>query len=219
VENAYRDKSSVSLPQVAAQHYLGAYDHKDRWLSYFYQIDLVKRSGAQSILEVGPGNGTVSAYLARQGMQMTTVDIDPALKPDFVASVVALPFDDARFDAVMACEVLEHLPFESFTMALTELARVSKRDILISLPDIRRTALYLAAKIPCLPGFSFRLRLMRRKEHHFDGEHYWEIGARGFNLRKVREAISAAGLECQDEFVATDAPFYHFFILRKSAAA
>jgi SAM-dependent methyltransferase len=39
----------------------------------------------------------------------TTVDIDPARKPDVVADAHALPFPDASFELVLCTEVLEHL--------------------------------------------------------------------------------------------------------------
>lgn len=199
--------------QVDSGHYQNGYDHKLRWIAYFYQIDTVRGLNAKTVLEVGPGNGTVSSYLNKMGIEVTTVDIDPALAPTAVASVLDLPFPDNHFDVAMACEVLEHLPFEKFSDALRELARVSKGNVFISLPDARHSLLYLVLKLPFLREIAFRLRMMKRVEHRFDGEHYWEIGKRGFPPSRVRAAIAGCGLAVVEEFVAPDAPYYHFFLM------
>ena len=57
-------------PQVSEGQYLFKnYDTKERWMSYWYQIDQVLNAGGRNILEVVPGNGTVCAYLRREGLK------------------------------------------------------------------------------------------------------------------------------------------------------
>jgi SAM-dependent methyltransferase len=96
--------------QVSQNHYYSDYDSIDRFISYFYQTDLIKTLQPQSILEVGVGNKTLTNYLKQYGYSVTTCDFDKKLAPDYVADIRALPFEDASFDAVLAFEVLEHLP-------------------------------------------------------------------------------------------------------------
>lgn len=205
--------------QAHAHHYVRGYDHKPRWLAYFYQISNVLKLGKHSILEVGPGNGTVSAYLKMSGMQVTTADIDPEHEPTVVASILDMPFPDNQFDIAMACEVLEHLPFEEVPIALKELARVSKEYVLISLPDVRRSLLHLVLKLPFLNEIAFRVRVMTRKVHIFHVGHYWEIGKLGYPPSRVREVIEFCDLTLIEEFAAQDAPFFHFFLMRKTQKA
>lgn len=202
--------------QAHSDHYVHGYDHKPRWLAYFYQIDTVLRLKKHSVLEVGPGNGTVSSYLRMSGMEVTTADIDPEHKPTVVASILALPFEDNTFDVGMACEVLEHIPFEEVPIALGELARVSKEYVLISLPDVRRSLLHLVLKIPFFKEIAFRVRVMTNKLHVFNVGHYWEIGKRGYSPSRIRALIEMCNLTLVDEFVSHDAPFFHFFLMRKS---
>lgn len=45
-----------------------------------------------------------------------------------------LDFPDDSFDVVVACEVIEHLPFGVFERALAEFVRVSRKYIVISAP-------------------------------------------------------------------------------------
>ncbi len=46
-----------------------------------------------------------------------------------------MPFENASFDLVTCLEVLEHLPFDVYSKALFELERVSKKYIIISVPN------------------------------------------------------------------------------------
>jgi len=202
--------------QINPDHYVHDYDHKPRWLSYFYQIESVLKLNKHSILEVGPGNGTVSSYLKMSGMTVTTADIDSAHNPTVVASVLDLPFPDGTFDVAMACEVLEHIPFEEVPAALSELARVSKEYVLISVPDVRHSLIYFVLKIPFLSEIALRIRMMTHKEHIFNVGHYWEIGKRGYSPSRVRSLIKNCGLTVINEFAENDAPFFHFFLMRKS---
>src|SRR3989344_780154 len=114
-------------------HYLRRkYNHKIRWMNYWHQIDEILETGAGTVLEVGKGNGIVSDYLRKVGIQITTIDIDSTTRPDVVGSVASLPFEDDQFDLVLAAEILEHLPQNEIKIALSELKRVSKEKILIT---------------------------------------------------------------------------------------
>lgn len=98
-----------------------------------------------SVLDVGCGEGVVTERLARlTGVRTVGVDIgDEKLRDEWsrraggtlsfdAASAYELPFEDGSFDCVCALEVLEHL--ERPRDALAELARVSSRSVLLSVP-------------------------------------------------------------------------------------
>ena len=122
--------------QVEPSHYFKpSYDTKKRFISYWHQITELIQLKPSSILEIGIGNSLVSNYLKQRGYNVTTMDIDPCLNPDIVASIDRIPFTDESFDVVACFEVLEHLPYEKFTISLKELHRVSRRYVVLSLPD------------------------------------------------------------------------------------
>jgi SAM-dependent methyltransferase len=123
-------------PQVGVDHY-GApgYNTKERACSFWHQVDEVRGLGARTVLEVGPGNGIVSDWLRRVGVEVTTLDMDPALEPDVQGSVTELPFADNAFDAALCSQVLEHMPFSAAERGLRELARVARSGIVLSVPD------------------------------------------------------------------------------------
>ena len=124
-----------------------------RWLINRFQrrvADLVALSVGQLgappyCLDVGCGEGYVLEYLRGElpHIHLCGVDLDKeALKraragnndtPLYRGDVLNLPFADGSFDMVICLEVLEHL--ESPWLAVDELARVSSRDLLVSVPN------------------------------------------------------------------------------------
>jgi SAM-dependent methyltransferase len=123
-------------PQVEAEHYSGTvYNSKERVCSYWHQVDEVRGLGARTVLEIGPGAGIVTDWLRRAGMEVTTLDMDPALGANVHGSATDLPFGDDAFDAVLCAQVLEHMPFGEVERALAEFARVGRTGAVLSVPD------------------------------------------------------------------------------------
>lgn len=75
---------------------------------------------AELKIDVGAGAKREAGYL--------TVDVTPYFKPDFLASVTDLPFDDESVGEVRCWHVLEHLPREQLITAMNEMWRVLKVD-------------------------------------------------------------------------------------------
>jgi ubiquinone/menaquinone biosynthesis C-methylase UbiE len=106
----------------------------------------VRWSSAASVLDVGCGEGIGTVRMAGVLPEARVVGLDvadPGLleewkrrqhdRIEFVAgSAYDLPFADDSFDLVSAIEVFEHL--ERPEQALGEMARVSRRGILLSVP-------------------------------------------------------------------------------------
>jgi ubiquinone/menaquinone biosynthesis C-methylase UbiE len=105
----------------------------------------VKMCHPVTILDVGCGEGFVLHELRKQniGKKLEGVDAMPEaieigkkLHPHLklkVGDIYKLPYKDNSFDAVLCCEVLEHL--EHPEKALKELKRVSKKHVILSVPN------------------------------------------------------------------------------------
>lgn len=204
-------------PQVNPEHYFSKnYDSKERFISYWHQIDEIISLAPESILEIGIGNGFVADYLDHRDLKVTTMDIDPNLKPDIAGSVLTLPFFEKAFEVVACFEVLEHLPYEDFYRALNEIHRVSRKYAVLSLPDVTRTY-RLHLQLPKIGQIKRLISWPRQKpyNHTFDGEHYWEIGKAGYQLQQVLAEITRAGFTIKNTYQVFEFPYHRFFVLTK----
>lgn len=204
------------MVQVPKEHYFGLkYDSKARWISYWYQINEVVKTTPSSVLEIGVGNKTVSDYLKKIGIKVTTCDFDKNLKPDVVADARKLPFKKDSFDIVLCAEVLEHIPLRDFKRALEEIKRVGKSAV-ITLPHFSITNIYFGAKLfPFIPKKEVSIKIDIPTKHKFLGEHYWEIGKKGYSLALIKVKIKSVGFKIEKSFYPTENPYHHFFVLSK----
>ena len=124
-----------ALVQVPTTHYMDGYDTLERFQSYWHQLQQATALGGR-VVEIGIGNGTVSAILRLRGLEVVTVDLDSNLRPDVVADIRDLPFETGSFDGALACEVLEHLPWDDLPKALGELRRVARKWTVVSVPSV-----------------------------------------------------------------------------------
>lgn len=125
--------------QEDKSHYtFSNYIAKSRWNSFWHQIDEIQKLAPETVLELGPGPGIFKAIATHLGIKVETLDIDPELKPDHVASVTEMPFPDGSYDVVCAFQMLEHLPYNVSLKAFREMVRVSKHYVVISLPDAKK---------------------------------------------------------------------------------
>lgn len=205
--------------QVNKEHYNKNYDSLERFISYYCQINLVRKTNPEKILEIGIGNKTVSNYLKLNGLNITTCDFDKSLEPDYAADIRDLPFKDNSYDLVMACEILEHLPWNEFDTALKEIQRVSKKYAIISLP-YPGIVFESVLKMPLIGRlFRKKINLFFRiplffKKLKFNGEHYWEIGIRGYPISKIRAMINRRFRILKEVRPELDS-YHHFFLLEK----
>jgi len=203
---------------MKANHYsnIETYDSKERFVSYWHQINEIKACKPKTILEIGMGNGFVTDYLKKWKFNVTTLDISKDLKADYTGSVTKLPFENNSFDVISCCEVLEHLPFEQSLIGLKELHRVAKKKVILSLPDYNK-AIKFGFNLPKTKFFTkiISYPYFFKKPAIFDGQHYWEIGKTEFSLKKLLFLMEKTGFKIIKTYRVFDCPYWRFFILQK----
>lgn len=171
----------VQIPAANYRHRLGL----TNFINAHYQIRDCLRFKPMKVLIIGVGTGIEKAILSQLGITVTTLDIDPELHPDVVGSAHDLSmFSKGEFDVVIASHVLEHLPFSLFERCLQQIATVGKHAI-IYLPIACLTP---EIAFGVRPLFLTKLRLVLTffwKTYRFNGEHYWEIGTKGYPVRRI----------------------------------
>ena len=105
----------------------------------------VKKLNVNSILDGGAGEGFTLEYLRVRNIGKTyegidffgkAVEIGSKIHPKITLkkeSIYELPYKDNSFDLVLSTEVLEHL--KEPKIALKEIVRVSKKYVLLSVPN------------------------------------------------------------------------------------
>lgn len=219
------------MVQVDSDHYSAKYQSPERFQLYYHLFRTVMDLSPSAALEVGIGSAVVTNLLRQNGVEVTTADFDPALRPDVVADVRNLPFEDDAFDVVIASQVLEHIPFTDLKLAMGELSRTARNYCVISIPFNRHNfTLYCELRINRYLRFrgglnrlldrygKFYLNLgisRSRKSFVADGEHQWEIGYKEYPLIRVRETFAAFG-QVVREFRVPLSPYHYVFVLRTS---
>jgi hypothetical protein len=151
---------------------------------------------------------------------VTTFDIDETFRPDAVGSVHEMTlFADGQFDVVTASHVLEHMALPYLDLGLREIARVA-RYALVYLPVHGRHV-----QLRVAPGFrdldlSFAVNVFNYfkkpdgvSAHYQGGQHFWEIGMRGFRVRDLLRRF-AGEFEVLNHYRNPDWPISYNFVLR-----
>lgn len=215
-ERPGRHRGGQGIHERAGMGYFDVeYDSKARFASYWHQISEIISLSPANVLEIGIGNRVVSNYLRSRGCEVTTLDIREELSPDIVASVLDMPIDDGAFDVVACYEVLEHLEYGCFGKALREMRRVCARKTVISLPD-QGGALRALLKVPFVREKRLMIPYPRLRPPALEAYHKWEIGRKGYPLRRVVSDMESARFALERTYRVFENPVHRFFVLKKA---
>jgi SAM-dependent methyltransferase len=148
-------------------------------------IALVPRD-VRSLLDAGCGNGVFANRLsrARADVEVTATDRSQAAlahvtTAKFAADLTDIPRPDKSFDAVSCLQVLEHVQHQHYDRALGELARLSRRYLVIGVP-FREDLLRDFTRCPeCLSHFNLNF--------HF----------RSYDTANIARMFAPYGFECR----------------------
>src|SRR6266540_1385881 len=190
--------------------------------SYYQYRDVESLNTAgRRMLIIGPGQGLDTQVFKWRGYDVVTLDIDERFSPDVVGSVHDLSmFESGRFDVAIASHVVEHVAEPYLDKALSEIARVADHA-LIYLPLAGRAFhLRLIPGITALDAsllFYYRFNPFERPDgttpKYSEGQHFWEIGLRGWRRRDVRRRLSRH-FEIVNEYRNRDWLGSYNFVLR-----
>ncbi len=199
--------------QVKPSHYENEGLAPLRIDSVSHQIREISFSNCQNILEIGVGGGLVKHFLTLfPNIKHTSLDIAADLNPDYVGSVIDMPFEDNAFEFTLCCQVLEHIPFQDFLPSLQEIRRVTQTKVVLSLPDQRRV-MGLSLCLPKIPWKKWELNYKLIPSQHKDRDHQWEIGVAGTSGSLVEKTILEAGFSIERQYRLEKHSWHCFYIL------
>lgn len=154
--------------------------------------DLQSLPAVRRVLIVGPGQGLDREVLRWRGYDVETFDIDPTFKPDHQGSVHDLArFTTRQFDALVVSHVLEHLAEPYLDQSLREIARVGQHALIYLPVAGRHTQIRIQLGFKNIEWnligdlFNYFDRCDGRTARFMGGQHFWEIGRRGFHVRAL----------------------------------
>ncbi len=207
-------KGPVREENLAKTAYLSdeyfAYSQLWSFSEQIYQINLLK---PVNMLEIGVGNGFVSRFLENMGVNVTTLDINPALDPDIVAPVdgIADYVTPNEFDLIVCCEVLEHLPFEEFEGIIEQFSRLSPRLFLTIPTNFKYIGFGGFLKFPGLTRWLGLWLEWPLKHAELADMHFWEIGYdRKTSQKKIMETLNKYYSDVETDLFKAN-PYHRYF--------
>jgi len=199
--------------QVNHLHYdFGRYVTPERWNSYWHQINEALLDNPINILIIGVGDNIVPTIIRTKSVDVKTFDYDPDLNSDYVGDIREIDsiIQNDSFDVVMCCQVLEHLEFEFFEPIVQKLLNIAKKKVILSVPYNHRIVFYFSLKLPKIPHIKYEIAVPTFWERwKFDGEHFWEVGTKGYQKKRIEQIISKIGPITKCYFASANK--YHLF--------
>ena len=196
------------------ESYRRRYMSLPRMITHWHQANSVADVTAVGgkVLEIGPGAGHTTWLLRHWGLHVTTLDFDSSVNPDIVGDVTNISCETDSFDCVLAAEVLEHIPFSEFEKALLELKRVSRGPVIVTLPA-PFAGMSSLINFSGLKARGLYFGLPYWVSHKFDGQHYWELGKRGYSIWRIRRIFKRLGFYAISEFRPAPSLYCYFFVM------
>jgi hypothetical protein len=188
------------VPKIKQQWH--AYYSRKRIVHQWTQVHLLSTIECEKILEIGPALGLVTSMLANIGYEVHTLDVAPRLfvypdVPHHQKDLCNLQSHQiAGYDAILCCETLEHIPWDSVGAVLSAFHDSGAKYLIVSVPYMGFQVfgeIYFNT-VTVRQYFSMKKLLWRKR---FAGEpaggHQWEIGYKGYSLRRWESQLKESG--------------------------
>ena len=184
-------------------------------MSIWYQLDeLLAIPDIKSLLDIGPGSDLFRNTLLalKSDIRYKTLDIADDVGADYIGGITNIPRKDNSHDVVSAFQVLEHISFDDVPQALRELQRVAAHKVLISVPHYGPQCTF-SLKVPFIPQLRFAVKIPYPKKLTFNGQHYWEIGRKGYPARRFNNLLRQYFV-IEKEYVPFENQYHRFYVLQ-----
>nr|WP_316640655.1 class I SAM-dependent methyltransferase [uncultured Roseateles sp.] len=218
------DASFQRQYELSQQDYLAKIDFFT-WTRHFHVVKDLCAKVHGDVLEVGTGDGVVKRCVQPMMRSYTVLDINPNLQPDVLGDMRELQASLLqRFDAVVATEVLEHLPFADLPLCLAHLHAYLRPGgrLFLTLPHRKGHMLVVTPRqrlwkwrFPVgMTSLSEAWNRFVRGKIWIDPHHCWEIGDGHITRAMVNQLLEAQGLALE-QFAPL--PYCDYWILQKLA--
>jgi hypothetical protein len=190
------------LPNRFSKAQWNAYYSKKRIEQQWLQLHLLGQTDCETVLEVGPGLGLVTALLVNIGYRVETLDRVPRAfaypdVPHLEKDICDLRAEEiAGHDAIICCETLEHIAWEKVGSVLSAFRRSGAKCLIVSVPYMGfQLAFDLYLNRTTFRQYFSLKKMLFRKDFAAEppGGHQWEVGYRGYRLAGWEERLADCG--------------------------
>jgi SAM-dependent methyltransferase len=184
------------------KHYYEAYDwnavHRENVEPIIKALSEVIPVDVGSIVDIGCGNGIITTELSKNynvlGVDRSEGALAHLKTEKLQASCDNIPLADLSFDLVLSTELLEHLEDSVFEKTLREFPRISRRYIIITVPNNENLEKYLLKCPGCGYEFnrSYHLRYFSKERlmNLFPGYKALSFRVLGAKVRNYNRGLS-----------------------------
>jgi len=193
-EKMYKSKISDGQEILYMSDWITELEKKEHFAYYWKQAFLVYQHSSRQdkILELGVGTYLLSDLLHRRGFSIKTLDIDEDKHADFTCDALSFEYNQESFDTLLAFEVFEHMPYDTFSKVIEKVTQSTISKILFSLPYSRRRIFSLDVKLPFVIKKS--LNMFRHIGHISTPAHHWELSRKTRRDTGIKHFISEKSL-------------------------
>ena len=173
----------------------------------WFQVHLLRGLDVETVLEIGPHLGLVTAMLDNAGYKVTTLDRLPRQYEHpgirhIEAELGEIGADRlSGYDCIICCETLEHLYWDDVDAILGKFRASGVPYVIISVPyqGFQIEVHWYLNLHKAWERFAFK-KLKFLKPFKFDPQadphgHKWEVGYRGRSLKDLERKMAQAGLK------------------------
>ncbi len=198
-----------------------SYFDKNQLFSLCEQMSLIYKYSQEftepKIIEIGKGNGFVSDFFKKAAYHFQTFDINKNLEPDIEGNILEFStIVEYRPDIIVACEILEHLPFDMFEDSVKEIARGTGKYVIITLPEFKKFfGANIELRLPKRKVFSVPFFIKLRGNKALGIGHFWEIDFDKRSKRNNIEKIFKKYFNIIESGNFHTNPYHNYYVLEK----
>jgi hypothetical protein len=166
------------------------------------QVHLLGTVECEKVLEIGPAFGLVTSLLVNVGYDVHTLDRGPRAfespdVPHLDKNICDLRSDEILdYDAILCCETLEHVEWDRIGSILSTFRNSGARYLVVSVPYMAFQLLFeVYVNCNTFKQYFSMKKLLWRKDFSAEppGGHQWEVGYRGYPLRRWESRLKDSG--------------------------
>lgn len=142
---------------------------------YYHQANVVYKNCSRHmrLLEIGVGTNLLSDLLKRRKWTISTLDIDAGKNPDICESAFDFDYNSSNYQAVLAFEIFEHIPYNTFLKTINKISKSNVKKIIFSVPWNELSLFKIEIKLPKIKKLSLNPTISRGQIS--TPAHFWEL--------------------------------------------